>query len=64
MRRANSADVSASYHKYVEKNRVSVSNSFNNTFRGAGDLGGARIFSTPPKGDSGFFGGLIYSIPG
>ena len=44
MRRANSADVSASYHKYVEKSLVSVSHSFKNTFRGAGDLGGARIF--------------------
>ena len=55
MCRANSADAQASYHKYVEKNRVSVSNSFNNTFRGAGDLGGARIFLTPPKGESGFF---------
>ena len=57
MRRANSADVSASYHKYMEKNLVSVSNSFNNTFRGAGDLGGARIFLTPPKEESGFFFG-------
>ena len=33
MRRANSADVSASYHKYVEKSLVSVSHSFNNTYK-------------------------------
>ena len=57
MRRANSADVSASYDKYVEKSLVFVSHSFKNTFRGAGDLGGARIFLTPPKGESAFWGG-------